>query len=81
MAESRGMNLVLHRAQVALNVNEFDITEQVVDQLNKVLPTVSIPAEGVEPPMITAAGTPDAATPGATPASGPANAPPAPPKN
>ncbi len=37
---SRGMNLVLHRPQVALNVNEFDITEQVTEQLNKVLPAV-----------------------------------------
>ena len=26
VSESRGMNLVLHRAQVALNINEFDIT-------------------------------------------------------
>ena len=29
VAESRGMNLVLHRNQVALNVNEFDLTDQV----------------------------------------------------
>ncbi|MGI4950886.1 MAG: OmpH family outer membrane protein, partial [Janthinobacterium lividum] len=36
VSESRGMNLVLHRQQVALNVNEFDITELVVQQLNKV---------------------------------------------
>ena len=43
------MNLVLHRAQVALNVNEFDITEQVAEQLNKVLPSVDIPPEGVAP--------------------------------
>ena len=66
VAESRGMNLVLHRAQVALNVNEFDITEQVVDQLNKVLPTVSLPADGVEPPLITGTEPPPS---GATPAS------------
>ena len=66
VSESRGMNLVLHRAQVALNVNEFDITEQVVEQLNKVLPSVSLPADGVEPP--TAAATPPAAGT-ATPAS------------
>ena len=46
VAESRGMNLVLHRQQVALNVNEFDITEQVAEQLNKVLPTVIIPPDG-----------------------------------
>jgi Skp family chaperone for outer membrane proteins len=49
VAESHGMNLVLHRAQVALNVNEFDITEQVGEQLNKILPQVSIPADGVAP--------------------------------
>lgn len=45
VADSRGMNLVLHRAQVALNVNEFDISEQVAVELNKILPAVSIPPE------------------------------------
>jgi len=45
VADSHGMNLVLHRAQVALNFNEFDITDQVADQLNKVVPAVSIPPE------------------------------------
>lgn len=55
VAESRGMNLVLHRQQVALNVNEFDITEQVADQMNKVLPTVVIPPDGVAPPKLAAA--------------------------
>ena len=49
VAESRGMNLVLHRAQVALNVNEFDITAQVTEQINKVLPSVSISPDGQEP--------------------------------
>jgi Skp family chaperone for outer membrane proteins len=49
VAESRGMNLVLHRAQVALNVNQFDITDEVADQLNKILPSVVIPADGVSP--------------------------------
>ncbi len=49
VAESRGMNLVLHRSQVALNVNQFDITPQVTDQLNKVLPAVIVPPEGVSP--------------------------------
>lgn len=52
VAESRGMNLVLHRQQVALNVNEFDITAEVAEQLNKVLPHVVIPPEGQEPPMV-----------------------------
>lgn len=45
VADSRGMNLVLHRAQVALNMNEFDISEQVATELNKILPAVSIPPE------------------------------------
>jgi Skp family chaperone for outer membrane proteins len=47
VAEARGMNLVLHRAQVALNVNQFDITDQVAEQLNKILPSVLIPPDGV----------------------------------
>jgi Skp family chaperone for outer membrane proteins len=49
VAESRGMNLVLHRQQVALNVNEFDITKQVADELNRILPTVQIPPDGEVP--------------------------------
>jgi Skp family chaperone for outer membrane proteins len=49
VAESRGMNVVLHRSQVALNMPEFDITDEVVTQLNKLMPTVQIPAESVDP--------------------------------
>ena len=67
VAESRGMNLVMHRSQVALNVNEFDITEPVVAQLNKVLPTVELPADGVsaavaasQAPALTGTAPPDA---------------------
>lgn len=62
VSESRGMNLVLHRSQVALNVNEFDITQQVAEQLNKLLPSVNIPADGQEPPL--AANTPPGAAAG-----------------
>lgn len=47
VAASRGMNLVLHGPQVALNIPEFDITLQVVTELNKVLPSVSLPPDGV----------------------------------
>ena len=61
VSESRGMNLVLHRAQVALNVNEFDITLQVTEQLNKLLPSVNIPPDGQEPPLVANAG-PNAGT-------------------
>jgi Skp family chaperone for outer membrane proteins len=79
VAESRGMNLVLHRQQVALNVNEFDLTEQVTQQLNKVLPAVMIPPDGVSPaqmaqtqgrPGQTATAQPATAQPGAGPAGG-----------
>jgi Skp family chaperone for outer membrane proteins len=49
VAESRGMNVVLHRSQVALNMPEFDITEEVTQQLNKLMPTVKIPPEDVDP--------------------------------
>ncbi len=46
VAASRGMNLVLQRAEVALNQGEFDITPQVAELLNKALPSVLIPARG-----------------------------------
>ena len=50
-AQAHGMNLVLHREQVALNVNAFDITDEVVDQLNKLLPSVKVPPSVVTPGM------------------------------
>ena len=77
VSESHGMNIVLHRAQVALNVNEFDITDQVTAQLNKALPTVSLPADGVAPPMVSADATPVPA--GAKPAPATVSSPAAPP--
>ncbi len=49
VADSRGMNLVLHRQQVALNIAQFDITDDVATQMNKLMPTVLIPPEGVSP--------------------------------
>jgi Skp family chaperone for outer membrane proteins len=51
VAEARGMNLVLHREQVALNVNAFDITADVAAQLNKLLPSVPVPPSVVTPGM------------------------------
>ena len=71
VAESRGMNLVLHRAQVALNVNEFDITEQVTTQMNKVMPSITIPPDGVSPLAQAKAAGGAPAQPTATPASAP----------
>jgi Skp family chaperone for outer membrane proteins len=43
VSQAHGMNLVLHRSQVALNVNEFDISKEVAAQLNKILPSVAVP--------------------------------------
>ena len=63
VAESRGMNLVLHRQQVALNISDFDITDQVTAQLNSLLPSVVIPPDGQEP---TPANTGGVLVPGAT---------------
>jgi Skp family chaperone for outer membrane proteins len=78
VAEARGMNLVLHRAQVALNVNQFDITDQVTEQLNKILPSVVIPPDGVspvaQPPVVKGQGPATAAAPAAVPAPPPAPA-------
>ncbi len=54
-AQSRGMNLILHREQVALNINAFDITADVATQLNKLLPSVSVPPSVVTPGMLIAA--------------------------
>jgi Skp family chaperone for outer membrane proteins len=47
VSESHGINLVLHQEQVVLNYPAFDITQQVVEQLNKVLPAVVVPPDGV----------------------------------
>jgi Skp family chaperone for outer membrane proteins len=58
VAASRGMNMVFHRAQVALNIPEFDVSQEVVNQLNTILPSVIIPPDGVSPsqmPKIAAA--------------------------
>jgi hypothetical protein len=49
VASSRGINLVLNRAQILGTTNEFDMTPAVVDDLNKVLGSVVIPPDGVSP--------------------------------
>ncbi len=77
VAASRGMNLVLHGPQVALNIPEFDITQEVVTELNKVLPSVSIPPDGVsvlelKPTAAAGAAAPAKATPAAAKPAAPA---------
>ncbi len=86
VAASHGMNIVFHRAQVALNTPEFDVSQEVVDQLNRILPSVVIPPDGVSPaqmaPPAAAAPAPSAAPAAAAtppaPAAAPAPAAPAP---
>ena len=90
VAESRGINLVLHQEQVVLNYPGFDITQPVVEQLNKILPAVIIPPDGVAvsqmpgavpvPPAAPAAqAAPPVQAAPAVQAQGPAAVPPAPP--
>lgn len=80
VAESRSINLVLHRTQVALNTNEFDITQAVADQLNKVLPSVKIPPAGVTIVVPPEQPSPAAASGSATPGTAAAPASAQPPK-
>jgi len=47
VAASRGVNLVLNRAQILGTTADFDLTPQVAEVLNKVLPSVLIPPDGV----------------------------------
>ena len=49
VALSRGVNVVLNRAQVLGTTDNFDLTPQVAEVLNKVLPTADIPPDGVSP--------------------------------
>jgi Skp family chaperone for outer membrane proteins len=59
VAEAHGINMVLHHSNVVLNVPQFDITPEVVIELNKLLPTVQIPPDGVDPATLPATwGTP-----------------------
>lgn len=51
-AEAHGMNLILHREQVVLNVAAFDITDETTKELNKLLPHVDVPPSVVTPAMM-----------------------------
>lgn len=50
-AQAHGMNLILHREQVVLNVAAFDLTGETVVELNKLLPSVKVPPSIVTPGM------------------------------
>jgi Skp family chaperone for outer membrane proteins len=76
VASSRGINLVLNRAQILGTTVEFDLTPAVVEDLNKVLPSVVIPPDGVSPlAMKSPAGATPASVQGPAPAKPPAKPP------
>lgn len=81
VAISRGINLVLNRAQILGVTNEFDMTPAVVEDLNKVLAGVVIPPDGVSPVAMQQkeGATAASAQAGAAPPAQPANAPAKPP--
>jgi Skp family chaperone for outer membrane proteins len=73
VAISRGINVVLNRAQILGTTNDFDLTPQVVEDLNKVMASVLIPPDGVSPAEMKPPPAATAST--AQPATQPANAP------
>jgi Skp family chaperone for outer membrane proteins len=76
VALSRGINLVLNRAQILGTTADFDLTPAVAEVLNKALPSVIVPPDGISPlAMAAPAGAPGAAA--AEPAPAPAAPPPA----
>jgi Skp family chaperone for outer membrane proteins len=69
VALSRGINLVLNRAQILGTTADFDLTPEVADVMNKALPSVIVPPDGVSP---LAMAPPAGATPVAAAAPAPA---------
>ena len=45
VASGRGVNIVLPRPLVIFNEPPFDLTEEVAAQLNRMIPSVNLPAE------------------------------------
>lgn len=76
VAQAHGMNIVMHSEQIALHVPEQDITQEVANQLNKILPHVFIPAEDVDPEVMAKSGKfPTTADPAQADDQAPASAP------
>jgi Skp family chaperone for outer membrane proteins len=67
VALSRGINLVLNRAQILGTTADFDLTPAVADVLNKALPGVIVPPDGVSPLAMNTSGGPAAEAPVPTP--------------
>ena len=72
VAISRGINLVLNRAQILGATAEFDLTPAVVEDVNKVLGKVVIPPDGVSPVSMKLPAAAAPAGTAATPAKAPA---------
>lgn len=49
VAQSHGMNIVLLRTQLAISARAFDISQEVQDEINRIMPSVNIPAENADP--------------------------------
>jgi Skp family chaperone for outer membrane proteins len=60
VALSRGVNLVLNRAQILGTTADFDLTPAVAEVLNKALPSVVVPPDGVSPLAMAPSGAPAA---------------------
>ncbi|MBU8538121.1 OmpH family outer membrane protein [Falsiroseomonas tokyonensis] len=60
VAASRGVNIVLPRPLVIFNDSGFDLTDEISAQMNRVLRSVNLPAEGAAPTEAPAAGAPAA---------------------
>jgi Skp family chaperone for outer membrane proteins len=69
VALAHGVNLVLNRAQILGTTADFDLTPQVAEVLNQVLPSVIIPPDGISPMAM--APPPDAAQTGSGLIAGP----------
>ena len=76
VALSRGINLVLNRAQILGTTADFDLTPAVAEVLNKALPSVIVPPDGISPLAMAA---PAGASGAAAAASETAAVPPTPP--
>ena len=66
VALSRGINLVLNRSQILGTTADFDLTPAVADVLNKALPSVVVPPDGVSPLSMAPPAAASAAPPAAT---------------
>jgi Skp family chaperone for outer membrane proteins len=71
VALSRGINLVLNRAQILGTTADFDLTPAVAEVLNKALPSVVVPPDGVSALKMTTEGKAETTAAAAPPAAKP----------